>query len=449
MRVTLVNPPSAFLLDDKVFPPLGVLRVAACLEREGHDVTVLDLAGKSPDVAVEADLIGVTATTAQMPSVMRMTLVGRTVLGGAHATMMAAAAKRGSERGRRRLAELLGCFDAVVAGDGEEAIFEAMTRDGLIDADDPKSSLYVMDQDRLPAPARHLLDFDSYEYRIDGKRATSVVTQLGCPFGCAFCGGRYSPFYRRVRFRSVEHILSEVASLHGRYGLEGFMFLDDELNVSPLMPVLMRRLTELQRERGAEFAMRGFVKASLFTDEQADALREAGFREVLFGFESGDDRILRNMQKGSVANNTKALRIAAGAGLRVKALMSLGHPGESAGSVKATRDWLLAEKPADFDVTIITPYPGTPYWDDAREDTGVWTYSAKTGDRLHMFDTDYGRDSSYYKGVPGEYRAHVWTDHLTADDLVEIRDETERSVRTALSISWPKAQHFDHSMGQA
>src|SRR6185369_16269875 len=110
------------------------------------------------------------------------------------------------------------------------------------------------------------------------------------------------------------------------------------------------------------------VKAELFTDEQAEAMYQAGFRWLLVGFESGDERILANIQKrASRDDNTRAMDIARRHDLKVKALMSVGHPGESENTIRATRDWLLEVKPADFDVSIITTYPGTPYFDEAVE----------------------------------------------------------------------------------
>src|SRR5947207_9239622 len=136
--------------------------------------------------------------------------------------------------------------------------------------------------------------------------------------------------------------------------------------------------------------------------------------------------------------------------------MSVGHPGESPENVQATCDWLIETKPADFDVTIITTYPGTPYYDEAvphgsRPD--VWTYTyAKTGDRLHSYDVDYTRVAEYYKGNPdGGYHAYVFTDALTAEELVTARDQVERDVRSALAIPFnpgAPATRFEHSMGQ-
>src|SRR5947209_7937842 len=184
----------------------------------------------------------------------------------------------------------------------------------------------------------------------------------------------------------------------------------------------------------------------------------AGFRWLLIGFESGAPSILTNINKKATRDdNTRCLDLAAKAGLKVKALMSVGHPGESPATVQATRDWLIATRPADFDVTIITTYPGTPYYDEAvphESMRGVWTYTyRKTGDRLHAYDVDYTRVAEYYKGNPdGGYHAYVFTDALTAEQLVEARDHVERDVRSALGIPFnpsAPALRYEHSMGQS
>jgi radical SAM superfamily enzyme YgiQ (UPF0313 family) len=140
-------------------------------------------------------------------------------------------------------------------------------------------------------------------------------------------------------------------------------------------------------------------------------------------------------------------------GLKVKALMSIGHPGESADTIRETRDWLLEVKPADFDVTIITTYPGTPYYDYAIPNGDYWTYTyQKTGDRLHAEEVDFTQVADYYKGDPdGGYHSYVHTDHISAEDLVKLRDATEREVREVLSIPFNQsapARRYEHSMGQ-
>lgn len=477
-RICLVIPPSIFLLDERVFMTLGILKVAAVLEQAGLEVEILDLSGVENYEEVVRDhaqispttCYGLTATTPQMPAATKIARMiravkptARMILGGPHITLIHAAYRYEQKRnsvgrgalGFRQLEEM---FDVLVVGDGELAVFDALAEHPpkLVDGDDPKSSLFLTNQvlTELPFPARHLVDVDSYHYSIDGVRALSMIAQLGCPFGCGFCGGRMSPFLRRVRMRTSENIVQELVQLYETYGVTGFMLYDDELNVSPKIVELMDLIAETQKRLGVEFRLRGFIKAELFTDEQADAMYRAGFRWILIGFESGHERILTNIQKkASQADNTRAMEIAKRHGLKVKALMSLGHPGESEETIRATRDWLLAVKPDDFDATVITTYPGTPYFDEAVETKpGIWTYTyAKTGDRLHGLEVDYREVAEYYKGIPGEYQAYVYTDHLATDELVRLRDWLEADVRAKLGVPYNTAApalRYEHSMGQ-
>ena len=457
---------------------LGILRVAAVVEAAGHAVDMLDLSGveRVSDVlreyvnSHESRLFCLTATTPQMPAVTNICRTlrevapqARLILGGPHVTLVNAAAKQEVANGRpgrafRALAALQRDFDTLVAGDGEEAIFIALAnRVPLVDADDPKSPLFLTNArlSELPLPARHLLDVSSYHYSIDGVPALSVIAQLGCPFACGFCGGRKSPMLRRIRMRSQESVLHELRHLNAAYGARGFMLYDDELNVNRGMVELMNGICDLQAELGVEFRLRGFIKAELFNDEQAAAMVRAGFRWILTGFESGAPRILKNINKKATRDdNTRCVEIARRHGLSVKALMSLGHPGESEETARQTQDWLLETRPDEFDITIITTYPGTPYYDDAvPHDSmpGVHTYTHH-GDRLHAHEVDYATQADYYKGDPdGGYRSFVFTDHLSAEALVTTRDTMERSVREALGISFnPRGAsvEYEHSMGQ-
>ena len=276
-----------------------------------------------------------------------------------------------------------------------------------------------------------------------------------CPYNCSFCSGRLSPSFRRIRTRSAQHIVAEMQHLHETYNYTGFMLSDDELNIPTNFNELMHEIIALQERLGVEFRLRGFIKANLFTAEQARLMYAAGFRQLLTGFESGSDRILKNIEKKSTkAQNTRCMEIAHQYGLKVKALMSLGHAGETAETARATHDWLLAVQPDDFDCTIITVYPGTPYHDFAQPhptQAGVWTFTAKNGDRLHFYDIDFAHEDAYYKGSPGEYQSFVFTDALKSEDLVHLRDWIETDVRQKLGLPFHQitpAMKFEASMGQ-
>jgi radical SAM superfamily enzyme YgiQ (UPF0313 family) len=475
MHICLIVPPSIFLLDERVFMNLGVLKVAASLEQGGHQVEVLDLSGvenyedvvRDHAAQTQAQVFGITATTPQMPAALKVRRAlgdRRVILGGPHPTLVHAAWKGENKRGVRgrachALEVLLKHFDVVVAGDGEAAIHVAIQPEtrGIVDADLPGTDLFLTNTalDHTPMPARHLVDAASYKYTIDGHQAMSLICQLGCPFGCGFCGGRESAMLRRVRTRSSANVVAEIEHLHLTYGVTGFMLYDDELNVNPKMVELMDMIYAKQVELGVEFRLRGFIKSQLFTDAQAAAMARAGFKWILVGFESGSPRILENIEKkATVEQNTRCMDIARRHGLKVKALMSVGHPGESAQTIQETEDWLLAQRPDDFDVTVITTYPGTPYYDRAVETApGIWTYTyPKNGDRLHAYELDYTQVADYYKGDPdGGYKAYVFTDHLDSAGLVVARDLVEKHVRATLKIPYNvghAAQRYEHSMGQ-
>ncbi len=477
-RVCLIIPPSVFLMDERVFMTLGILKVAAVLEQAGVTVEMLDLSGVEnyEEVVREhvrtsaATCYGLTATTPQMPaatkisrSIRALQPEARLILGGPHVTLVHAAQtyeqkRAGGGRATTALHQLADMFDVLVTGDGELAVFEALRDDParLVDGDDPRSEMFLTSQrlTELPFPSRHLVDVDSYHYSIDGVRALSMIAQLGCPFECGFCGGRMSPSLRRVRMRTPENIVQEMVHLYRTYGVTGFMLYDDELNVNPRVVALMDLIADTQQQLGVEFRLRGFIKAELFTEQQAEAMYRAGFRWLLVGFESGHQRILSNIQKKATQeDNTRCMEIARRHHLKIKALMSVGHPGESGESVRATHDWLLAVRPDDFDATVITTYPGTPYFDGAVETKpGVWTYTCRrSGDKLHSLDVDYREVAEYYKGIPGEYTSYVYTDYLSAPELVRLRDWLEASLRDKLGIPYsPSAPAFryEHSMGQ-
>ncbi len=481
-KVCLIVPPSIILSKERTFPHLGPIKVAAPLLQRGIPVDQIDLSGvedytgavrkyasENKDVTY-----GLTATSPQLPPAAEILKVIRdtrpevkVILGGPHFTLVNASRKKAFHDGRpiradKHFEELTGMFDTVIAGDGELAIQRALKSPDMkfIDADNPMSDLWLkpFDLNEMPLPARQLLDLESYEYYIDGVRATTMINQLGCPYPCGFCGGRYSPFLRRVRHRSQENVLAEKREIFTKYGYRAIMEYDDEENLDhDEMVSRMHATARLADELKIEWRLRGFIKSNLFNEEQAQSMFEAGFREILIGFESGSPRILRNIKKqATLDQNTRCVEIAKKAGLRVKALMSMGHPGESEETIRETEEWILAMEPESFDLTRITVYPGTPYYDDAVPHSslpGVWTYEV-SGDRLYSGDVDFLHDFSFYKGDRGDSmglnKFTTFTDYLSSDDLARLRKETEDRLREKLGQPYQQNAPgipFDRSMG--
>lgn len=272
---------------------------------------------------------------------------------------------------------------------------------------------------------------------------------------CTFCGARLSPSFRRMRLRPIDNLIAEVEHIYDTWGIRGLFHLDDELNASKTLMNYLAEFRKLQDRLGVEFRCRGFLKSELITKEQAKALYDTGFRNVLIGFENAHPRILANIRKmATVEDNTRAMDICQNAGLKVKALLSIGHAAESFESIEATKDWILKVRPDDFDLTIVQPYLSTPIFDEAVEfdgKPGIWVYTAKSGDRLYMEDISFSENPLYYKGIPGDYKAFVYTDYISSEDLVRMRDETEKELRAKLNIPFYKItpqSNLEASMGQ-
>lgn len=477
-QIGIIIPPSPFLCDERVFPPLGTLRVAASLRQADHPVDVIDTSGyvnyeeiitQYCKQHIETRIFGIGCTTPQFPYTQRIIRKIREVkpeakiiLGGVHVTTAFASLKKERKEGRVGRAqvainEIVQFPDVVVSGDGERAIHQAV-KDGapsIIDADDPDSSLFLQPEEiaDFPFPARDLIDLDSYHYQIDGKKSTSIIAQLGCPLQCSFCGARFSPSFRRMRLRSFDNVLEEIREVINRWNINGFFFLDDELNVNKFLLRDLQKFREFQDALGIELRCRGFLKSELITPQIAQALYDCGFRNVLVGFEAADERILENIRKmATIDDNNRAMDILHAANLKTKALMSCGHAGESEKSIEAIRDWLIKVQPDDFDLSVITPYLSTPYYDLAVEQpNGEWMYTAKNGDKLYMQDMRFSDEPVFYKGIPGEYKVFVRTDKISSENIAKMRDWVEKDVREKLNIPFyqiTSAMNYEHSMGQ-
>ena len=129
-------------------------------------------------------------------------------------------------------------------------------------------------------------------------------------------------------------------------------------------------------------------------------------------------------KKTTVEQNTKAFDIARKSGLRVKALMSVGHPGESHETIEETAEWLRQVKPDETDVTIIAEYPGAQYFDCSiwSEKDNAWIYTSPNGEILFSDDVDFLRDNSFYKTSANNYQSHVFTPYMSKEDIVTARN---------------------------
>ena len=456
MKILFVIPPSPFLLDEKSLPHLGILSIATLLKKtRKHSVNVLDLSGIENYVDAFSyilkhhtfDIIGFTSSTPQYPHVNQLLKLipegVKKIIGGPHITSCFSP-KHTNSRIEKNISDITTKFDTAFVGDSEISILkyidEELFNERVLNADtDPKLFLTNNTINDYPWADRTLIDIDSYHFYVDGSLCTSIISQLGCPFNCSFCCGRASNSLRKIRIKSVDNVVREIEHLYKTFGFQAFMFYDDELNVSKNANVLLKELIDFQRKFDVKFKFRGFVKSELFTDEQAYLMKQCGFNWLLSGFEAASDRILVNINKKSTKkDNENVVKLCKKNDIKIKALMSCGHPGETKESVLDIKSWVINNKVDDLDVTIITPYPGSPYYDLSTHVEGnTWKYTVpSTGDNLYSENIKYSDISNFYKGIRGSYKSYVHTDYITAEDLVKYRDIVDYDSKAALNISY-------------
>jgi radical SAM superfamily enzyme YgiQ (UPF0313 family) len=450
MNIGFINPPSEFLTDQRVFISLGILRVATQLKNE--NVKFLDLSNEKDYNSLiynfikenSLNIICLTATTPHIEIVFKFAKFIKEnfnikiILGGPHITLMYSSLQHGTpdikKICKKHIKNLLKYIDTLVIGDGEFAIHKAIhTNEKVINAEEDETLFVSKNYDDVAIANRDFLDVNSYHYFIDGKKSTNIISQIGCPYQCGFCSGRDSKSFNHIRKRSIPNIIKEIDILHKKYGYEGFMFYDDEINLNKIyFENFLLELIKYQKDNKVEFNLRAFTRSNLLSKYQAELMYKAGFRWLLVGFESGSDRILKNMNKGcTVQDNSKCFEIARESNLKIKALMSIGHPGESHKTIKESINWLKLVKPDETDITIVSIYPGSYYFDKAIAiNKNLLKYTnPETNDFLLIQNIDFLNQSNFYKSKSNEYASYVSTETLSPDQIVKERLLMEKEIK--------------------
>lgn len=396
-HISLIFPSSPFLINQQVFPPLGILYLSAWLKDKGWKVQCLDMSMGHTEDNVKADIVGISITTAQRQEGFRVAKIlkkkGKILIaGGPHATYMP---QECLDNG----------FDYVVQGEGEEVLNKLLgdlvvgssIRDRVL-----KSEGKPLDVNKIPLPDRKALDIHAYNYWIDGTPATTIMTSRGCPYNCSFC----ARVTKGCRIQSADRTVEEIVHLSANYHFFAFMIFDDIFTINK-----SRTREIVERLEGKGYSFRCFSRANLIDEENCELMKRMGVVEVGIGVESGSDEILSKNIKGTTRSlNSQAFRLLKKYGIRAKAFIIVGLPGESIATISDTISWIKETEPYDIDVSIFQPLPGSPIFDNP-EDWGI--------------KFNYNGNPSWYKGIPGEYESSVSTASLSSRQIVEWRDYIE------------------------
>ena len=210
-----------------------------------------------------------------------------------------------------------------------------------------------------PAPARQLLDLSRYTIPFARRGpATTVSTTRGCAHYCTFCPSQIW-HHRTVRSRPVDAVMAEFEELVGRYGIREVHFRDDTFTGDHDR---VYELCDALDSSGLDLTWRCFGSASTVNRELLSRMASAGCFQVCFGFESGDDAILRRTGKGTtVAQGVDAARWTHEAGMEVSGTFLVGLEGETEASVERSVRFAIDNDLDYVQVNAAVPLPATGF----------------------------------------------------------------------------------------
>lgn len=386
------------------YPPLGALYAAACLRADGYEVGLFDsmLARSERDwdrrLAIARPRLAVLYEDGfnylSKMCLRRMRAAGLAMVRMARARGCRVAVS-GSDATDQPEAYLDAGAEFVLIGEGERTLVELCGRllrgtpgelaqiRGLCYRGAGGESVrtaprpFIRDLDALPFPAWDLADVDRYR-RVwttrHGFHSMNLVSTRGCPYHCNWCA---KPLYgQRYAVRSPENVAEELAWLKRRYAPDHVAFADD---IFGLQPGWIERFADAVAARDAAIPFKCLSRADLLGERVLAALVAAGCRTVWLGAESGSQRILDAMEKGTrVEQIRSAARRLRAAGIEVGFFLQFGYPGETREDIEKTRALVRDCQPDDIGISVSYPLPGTRFHARVGAELGLkrhWTDS--------------------------------------------------------------------------
>jgi anaerobic magnesium-protoporphyrin IX monomethyl ester cyclase len=318
---------------------------------------------------------------------------------------------------------------AVVAGEGEVTLVELLdvlstrtTRPltdvaGLVLRTDSGAVVHtarreiIRELDELPRPAWDLVDVDRYRRawkERHGYFSMNVVTTRGCPYHCNWCA---KPIYgQRYTARSVDAVVDEIAWLKETYQPDHLWMADD---IFGLKPGWIARFADLIVERQAVVPFKCLLRADGVSDAAVQALKSAGCKTAWIGAESGSQRILDAMEKGTrVEQIAAAARRLHDAKIAVGFFLQFGYPGETLDDIALTLQMVRDCRPDDIGVSVSYPLPGTPFHERVKVHLGEKQNWVDSNDLAVMYRATYAPE--FYRALHALVHAQFRARKLSA-----------------------------------
>ncbi|MEM2098660.1 MAG: radical SAM protein [Candidatus Bathyarchaeia archaeon] len=411
MKILLINPPQTFYPGSDAPAgnlPLGLMYIAAVLEKAGHNVEILDaLMTEARFIKIKdtlqvgmpydqiqteirrrkPEIVGISNPfTCQVDNAIKVANIVKeidpeilTVAGGPHISVVPAEFLREAKS-----------IDIAVIGEGECTMLDiARHYKGYSDISTVQGIAYragneikttpqrkfIKNLDELPYPAYHLVNMEQYlntkhiEYRSFKNRAISMITSRGCPFNCCFCSVHLH-MGRNFRAHSADYVVDHIKFVVDKYRVKTIFFEDDNLTFDlKRFEIICDKIIE----RGIKFKWEtpNGIRADHLTLDLLKKMKKSGCQSVFFGVESGDQQVLDHII-GKSLNLKDVIRVAKickDIRLKTGAFYIIGFPGEKKENMLRTVDFALKLK-KDYDVGMhlffATPSYGTKLYEECK-----------------------------------------------------------------------------------
>jgi anaerobic magnesium-protoporphyrin IX monomethyl ester cyclase len=420
------------------FPPLGTLYAASLMRKNGFDVDLFDtnlldnpksiiskLATNQPNYLVIYD-DGFNYLTKMCLTNMREACFEMIQLAKKYNCKIIVSSSDATDHYEKYIEK---GADFIIQGEGEITLSELITHleenksvesiNGIVYKNEsvikvnPKRAV-LQNLDELPLPAWDLVDMNSYKEVWEQSKqefTLNLATTRGCPYKCNWCA---KPIYgNRYNAHSPEYIVKEIAYLKEQFGVTRFWMCDD---IFGLKPNWVQELNVELKKNNLKISYYIQSRVDLLLKEDTiDALAESGLEEVWVGAESGSQKILDAMDKGTkVEEIYEASNLLKHKNIKVALFLQFGYLTENQDDIQKTIQMVKELKPDNIGISVSYPLPGTKFYDKVKDDLKLKANWTDSDDFDMMFQGTYS--SNYYKKlqrfVHKEFRKSQGIDNL-------------------------------------
>jgi anaerobic magnesium-protoporphyrin IX monomethyl ester cyclase len=374
------------------YPPLGTIYAAAVMREAGCRVSLFDTAlidsperiipvieKEKPDYLVIYD-DGFNYLTKMCLTNMREAAFRMAEIAKQKGIIVIASSSDAADHYEKYLAHGV---DFVIIGEGEITLRELVKTfddeekdfskiDGLAFKENEKitrtaARQIVKELDSFPMPAWDLVDVSSYKkiwLESHGYFSLNIATTRGCPFKCNWCA---KPIYgNRYNSRSPQKVAMEIAHLMKNFDVSHFWMCDD---IFGLKPGWVQEFRDIIKSKGLKFKYKIQSRVDLLLQEDTIAvLAESGAETVWVGAESGSQKILDAMDKGTTVEQIyEATKLLKKNKIRPAFFLQFGYLGEKKTDIEKTINMLLELMPEEIGISVSYPLPGTKFFDKVKD----------------------------------------------------------------------------------